>query len=267
MTCLQVAPPAAGGGEPDDRVAEVVDLIEAAAGADLVVLPELWPSGYFAFDRYRSVAQALDGPLLGELAAAARRLGTTVHAGSVVEAGPGGALHNTSVVFGPDGDRLAVYRKVHVFGYRSREQELVTGGSEVATFPLGGARAGLRAGMATCYDLRFPELFREVAGTVALYVVPAAWPAARAGHWSTLLRARAIENQAVVVGANAAGIDHGVALAGRSTVVDSWGEVVAEAGEEPGRLDATVDLDAVAAARAEFPALADRRWPRPVGGP
>jgi predicted amidohydrolase len=115
--------------------------------------------------------------------------------------------------------------------------------------------------MAICYDLRFPELFRELASRVALYVVPAAWPAARTDHWSTLLRARAIEDQAFVVGCNMAGTDHGVALAGCSTVVDPWGVVVAEAGSEPGRLDATLDLDAVAAVRSELPALADRRWP------
>ena len=189
VTCLQLEPP-----PPEAPLASyherVLGEIASLADTDLVVLPELWPAGYFAFDRYRAVAGTLDGPLLGEdgeLARLARRLGITLHAGSVVEAGAEGALHNTSAVFGPDGRRLAVYRKVHVFGYRSREQELVDGGTAVATYPLAapGSEAGaapFRAGMATCYDLRFPELFREVAGEVALYVVPAAWPAASA-YW------------------------------------------------------------------------------------
>lgn len=253
VACLQVGPP--GEGDPSTHVAAVLDRVAATAGADLVVLPELWPAGYFAFERYAEVALGLGAPLLDELAALAARLRTTLHAGSVLEAGEGGRLHNTSVVFGPDGSRLAVYRKVHVFGYRSREQELVTGGTELATFPL----AGSRAGMATCYDLRFPELFRALADDVALFVVPAAWPAARTEHWATLLRARAIENQAYVIGCNAAGHDHGVVLAGHSTVVDPWGVVVAEAGPGPVVLEAAVDLGVVGKARADFPALADRR--------
>ena len=260
VRCLQVEP-----GDPERVLAEV----ERASPGDLVVLPELWPAGYFAFDRYRAVATPLDGPLLGEdgeLSRLAGRLGITLHAGSVVEAGADGVLHNTSAVFGPDGRRLAVYRKVHVFGYRSREQDLVTGGTKVATYPLAvpGSAAGaapFRAGMATCYDLRFPELFRAMADEVACYVVPAAWPAARTGHWSALLAARAIEDQAFVVGCNAAGTDHGVALAGRSAVVDPWGAVVAEAGEGPQGLVVSIELEAAGAARAEFPALADRRWP------
>lgn len=270
MACLQLEAPAPGEGVEarQERVQDdLADLAGAGTGVDLVVLPELWPAGYFAFDRYREVATPLDGPLLGEsgaLAGLARRLSAVVHAGSVVEAGPGPEhpLHNTSAVFGPDGRRLAVYRKIHVFGYRSAEQELVAPGEEVATFEL----SGLRAGMATCYDLRFPELFRRLAGDVACYVVPASWPAARADHWTTLLRARAIEDQAYVVGCNAAGTDHGVALAGRSAVVDPWGQVVAEAGEGPCRLDVTVDLDAVAAVRAEMPVLADRRLRDPGAG-
>lgn len=268
VSCWQLAPPVAEDPSAADvrhRVEEVLGLVEGAAGSDLVVLPELWPAGYFAFDRYAEVAEALDGPLAGELARLARRLGTTLHAGSVVERAANGALHNTSLVFGPDGRRLARYRKVHVFGYESLEQELVTGGTELATYPVG--EGGVRVGMATCYDLRFPELFRAMADEVSLYVVPAAWPAARAAHWAALLRARAIENQAYVVGCNAAGIDHGVALAGHSCVIDPWGELVAESGEAPGRLDAVVDPERVTAARASFPALADRRWSLPgVGG-
>ncbi len=264
VACLQVGPPDGAdpdGADPVGHVAAVLDRVAASAGADLVVLPELWPAGYFGFDRYRDVAMDLGGPVLEELAALAGRLGATVHAGSILEAGEGGRLHNTSVVFGPDGRRLAVYRKVHVFGYESREQELVTGGSDLATFPLTGEWGTVRAGMATCYDLRFPELFRALADDVALFVVPAAWPAARAEHWATLLRARAIENQVYVVGCNATGTDHGVLLAGRSMVVDPGGVVLSEAGQEPTTMDVSIDPEGAAAARATFPALADRRLP------
>jgi predicted amidohydrolase len=115
-------------------------------------------------------------------------------------------------------------------------------------------------GFAVCYDLRFPELFRAFASQgTEIFLVPSAWPAARLGHWRLLAQARALENQAYLVGCNAAGEDHGTALAGHSMVVSPWGEVVAEAGDEPTVLRATIDLETVRSAREEFPALRDRR--------
>lgn len=233
----------------------------AAGGAELVVLPELWYTGYFAFDRYAVDASALDGQLPGRLSRLASSLGIILHAGSLIEtvplAGADSKLTNSSLVFGPDGSMLARYAKVHVFGYGSREPELVEGGRAMATYPF----AGIRVGMAICYDLRFPELFRGLADQVSVYVVPATWPAERVGHWSTLLRARAVENQAFVIGCNAAGVNGGVALGGFSVVIDPWGEVVAEADATPRRLDATVDFAVAAQARATFPALRDRVLP------
>lgn len=253
VTCLQLEPPTEVG-DLDPYHERVLAQISQIDGADLVVLPELWHVGYFAFDRYSDEATDLDGPLLRSLADAARRKQTTLHIGSVLEAGD--RIYNTSVVFGPDGIELARYRKIHVFGYRSKERQLVGAGDRLQTFSLGGAQVG----MAICYDLRFPEIFRAMADQVALYVVPATWPTARVDHWSTLLRARAIEDQAFVIGCNTAGTNGDVALGGNSMVVDPGGAVVAAAGFEPQRLDAVVDLDHVAAVRSDFPALADRVW-------
>ena len=147
---------------------------------------------------------------------------------------------------------MHTYRKVHLFGYGSREQELLTPGEHV------GAHGQLA--LSTCYDLRFPELFRiQVDDGSQLFLVAAAWPLARLEHWQLLLRARALENQSFVLACNAAGRQGEVELAGRSAVVDPWGTVLAEAGTGPQTLTLDVDPDVATRARKEFPALADRR--------
>lgn len=233
-----------------DRVVAIADQV-AGTRADLVLLPELWATGYFAFDDYAATAQPLDGPLVATLAAAARAAGATLHAGSIVER-DGDRIFNTSLLFGPDGTLRHTYRKVHLFGYGSREQELLTPGEKTAGF---GTLA-----LSTCYDLRFPELFRaQVDAGAELFLVAAAWPAARLAHWQLLLRARALENQSWLLACNAAGSQGSVALAGRSAVVDPWGTVVAEAGDRAEVLTVDLDPELPARARAEFPALADRR--------
>jgi predicted amidohydrolase len=254
VACLQAGPI---GDDVAARRAEAVRLVESAAGAELIVLPELWPTGYFAFDDYRATAEALDGPTVTALAQAARNTGAHVVLGSFVEAGEDG-LHNTTALLAPDGQVLASYRKMHVFGYGSREVELITGGRQPVTV---ATDLGV-LGLAICYDLRFPELFRAMVDQGAeIFVVPAAWPGARTEHWRVMARARAIENQAYVIACNGAGVGTpGAAeLAGHSAVIDPWGEIDAEAGPTPAILRAVVHRDRVAACRADFPALADRR--------
>lgn len=238
-----------------DHLASVMRQVQDLRGADLIVLPELWNVGYFSFDAYAAEAEAVPGSTTERLGELARSMEATLHAGSILERHPqSGDLYNTSVVFSPQGTVIATYRKMHVFGYQSRERELVSGGSSTASFEIGGAQAGL----SICYDLRFPEIFRTQADDVALYVVPATWPAARVSHWRALLRARAIENQAFVIGCNAAGANGGVELGGHSAVIDPLGEVLAEAVAEPTTLRTKIDLEAVRTTRADFPALRDR---------
>ncbi len=248
------------------RVEAVAERVAQLRDADLVVLPELWSTGYFAFDAYREQAQSLDGPLVARLAAAAREARAVVVAGTILEAASDGRLHNTAVVLGPDGELALAARKHHVFGHASREAELVAGGDDV---PVAATPVG-RIGVGVCYDLRFPELFRLHAdGGAELLVVPAAWPAARREHWRLLVRARAVENQAFVLACNGAGVDHGTRLAGHSAVVDPLGGVLAEASDEPTVVRAELSLDALTAARADFAVLADRRLtvaaPQPAG--
>jgi predicted amidohydrolase len=234
-----------------ERVAGVAEQVAACAG-DLVLLPELWATGYFAFDDYAATAQPLDGPLVRTMGAAAAAAGVTLHAGSMVERDAAGRLHNTSLLFDADGTLVHTYRKVHLFGYGSREQELLSPGSSVAGH---GSTA-----LSTCYDLRFPELFRaQVDGGALLFLVAAAWPLSRLAHWQVLLRARALENQSFLLACNAAGRQGTVELAGRSAVVDPWGTVLAEAGGGAETLTVEIDPDLAVRARKEFPALADRR--------
>jgi predicted amidohydrolase len=165
-------------------------------------------------------------------------------------------------VLGPDGALLASYRKVHRFGFGAGEPKLLEAGDGVVTvdLPLGEGGAPVTTGLATCYDLRFPELFRALVDRGAeLVLLPAAWPAARAEHWSLLVRARALEDQVALVAAGTAGTHAGHAMAGRSAVVSPRGQVLAELGDEEGVLVADVDLADAARYRAEFPVLADRR--------
>ncbi|QZX98653.1 carbon-nitrogen family hydrolase [Halobaculum rubrum] len=258
----------------DGNLDRALTAIAAAAdrGADLVALPELWNVGYFAFEAYERGAEALSGPTLSRLAEAARDHDIAVLAGSVVEdlaeSAAAGAdvpaddgLANTAVLFDSDGDRRAVYRKHHLFGYESAETRLLTPGEALPVVDL----LGVRIGVTTCYDLRFPEQFRALVdggdgdGEVDLVLVPSAWPYPRVEHWRTLPRARAIENLAYVATANGSGSFEEADLVGRSTVYDPWGTTLASTGEEPALVTAEIEPDRVANVREEFPALRDRR--------
>jgi predicted amidohydrolase len=234
------------------RVDRVAAIVRTQHGADLVVLPELWPNGGFAYDRWEAAAQPLDGPVVAGLRGAARELGALVHMGSLVERDETGRLFNTSVLLGGDGEILATYRKIHLFGFGEGEPKLMTAGDDVVVHDA--------LGLATCYDLRFPEQFRRLLDAGAeVVLIPAAWPAKRVAHWRLLAQARAVENQSYVIACNTAGTHSGVAMGGGSIVVDPWGTVLAEAGTDEEVLVVDLDSDLVARTRSSFPILADRR--------
>jgi predicted amidohydrolase len=243
------------------RVARVLAMTaEVAADHDLVVLPELWPIGAFAVDLMEPSAEPIDGPLVRALAELAADARVWMFGGSFPEraSGPDGLPQhfNTQVVLRPDGSLAAAYRKVHLFGFNGGETTVMSSGEQLVAVdaPLG------RTGLATCYDLRFPELFRRlVADGAEAFVVPAGWPERRQAHWQVLARARAIESQAYVLACNEAGTHAGVPIAGLSMVVDPQGEVLAEAGPGEEVLSVEVDPARVAAWRGAFPALEDRR--------
>ena len=172
--------------------------------------------------------------------------------GSLVERDETGSLFNTSVLLGADGEVLTTYRKVHLFGFGEGEPKLMTPGDGPVVHD------GL--GLATCYDLRFPEMFRALLdGGAEVVLMPAAWPAKRVHHWRLLAQARAVEDQLYVVACNTGGTHSGVPMGGHSMVVDPWGEVLAEAGDDEEVLVVDIDLEHVRRTRATFPVLADRR--------
>ena len=254
--------------EVDGNRRRAVDAIERAAadGADLVVLPELFNVGYFAFEAYARTAEGLGGETLAQLATVAADRDVAVLAGSLVEDLEASAvagfevpatdgLANTAVFLDADGEQRAVYRKRHLFGYGSEESSRLVAGERCPTVDY----RGFTVGVTTCYDLRFPELYRRLVDAgVTLTLVPSAWPYPRIEHWRLLPRARAVENQMYVAAANGAGEFETAELLGRSTVYDPWGTNLASASDDPALVTTTVDPERVAAVRKEFPALADR---------
>lgn len=256
-----------------ERVDRVTAQIESLPEADLVVLPELWAHGGFASDSWAGQAETLDGPTVRRLADLARKRGSWLHGGSIIERAADGAdpgregrgLWNTSVLFAPDGELCATYRKIHRFGFGDGEPRLLEAGIELAVTEASFSGAAADIGLATCYDLRFPELFRGLLDRGSgLVVVPAAWPLPRVEHWRLLGRARAVENQTWMLQCNTAGTHRGITMGGHSQVVAPTGEVVGELGEDEGVLAIEIDLDLVARIRESFPVLDDRRLPAPA---
>lgn len=241
-------------------------LVEQAArrGASFVALPENFL--YMGPERDKArAAEALDGPSLTRMGQTAARLGIHLLAGSIAESGgPEGRLYNTSVLFGPDGGRLAVYRKIHLFdvdipdGARYRESETIEPGGE----PVAVRTALATVGLSICYDLRFPELYRALSRRGAeLLCVPAAFTLHTGkDHWEVLLRARAIENLCYLVAPAQFGRHSERRVTyGRALVADPWGTVLATAGDGEGLAVAPVDLERLARVRRELPALSHRR--------
>jgi predicted amidohydrolase len=244
--------------QPEENFARLAPAIAdaAAQGARLVVLTEMYSTGFsMKTDR---VAEPFAGPSTAFLVEQARANDVWV-CGSLPERAEEHALPaNSLVLAAPDGAAHR-YAKIHPFTY-AREHEHYAAGDAHVTVDVEGVRTSLFV----CYDLRFADEFWSLAATTDLYVVVANWPAVRRNHWRALLRARAIENQAYVVGVNRVGLggaEGGSRLeyAGDSVILDPLGEPVAEGGADETTLLADVDPARVAAVRAEFPFFADRR--------
>jgi predicted amidohydrolase len=246
------------------RLGRIADMCTTARGADLIVLPELWPAGYFAFEAYADSAEPLDGDTVSAARDWARDLQCHLHLGSFVEGAEDGRLYNTAVLLNPRGEITFAYRKIHLFGVGSREPELLTPGRDVVTVPTGRGTVGA----AICYDLRFPELWRALVdeGAIAA-IVPAAWPAGRLEHWRMFTTCRAVEEQIVVIACNAVGTQSGVLLGGHSRVVSPSGDVLVEASSDEGVTVVEVDLSVVDTVRRDHPALENRQLNFAVPGP
>jgi len=229
-------------------------LVDQASSSDLILLPEMWPTGFFRFERYPVEAEPIDGPVVQAFREKAAAIGRHILMGSFVERNTEG-LFNTSLLIDAQGRVSAVYRKIHLFGYQSSERDLLTPGTAVVVTDTPWGKAGL----ATCYDLRFPEQFRKMVDLGAvLFLVVSAWPAVRLEPWVLFNRVRAMENQAFLISSNCAGVDAGSPYAGRSMVVDPLGNILAQGGEKECMITVEIDIDQVASVRKEFSALHDR---------
>tara|TARA_R110000782_G_scaffold124058_6_gene215567 strand:- start:564 stop:1379 length:816 start_codon:yes stop_codon:yes gene_type:complete len=255
----------------EDRAANhrlVEDMLDGAdvRPGDLIVLPELFDVG---FSLNLDAAPDASGETLAFLLRLADDLGVTVHGGRAVRpCDCDKALNLVTVTRGADapgavaGGEPAVlceYAKIHPFSY-GREGESYRGGEGLGSYEWVGEDGRLSVCPAVCYDLRFPELFRIGAARGAeAFVIGANWPAARQGHWRALLIARAIENQAAVLGVNRCGNDPYLAYAGGTIAVSPKGAVIGELGDEPGVLTVSIDPAEIRSWREAFPALKDMR--------
>ena len=272
IACVQLN----ASGVKADNIAKAETLVAraAATGADVVVLPEKW-NAWGGPDVLRAAAEPLDGgETVTAMSAWAKLHGITLVGGSFTEERAGHEkLSNTCPVFDPDGDLVVVYRKIHMFdvqigGQVYRESETEEPGEEIVVCDAEGWRLGLT----TCYDLRFPELYRILAlGGAELVTAPAAFTLFTGkDHWEILIRARAIENQLYVAAANQWGAHApGKASYGRSMIVDPWGVVLAVAPDEDTVITAEIDRARMERVRSSIPSLANRqpaayRWPASV---
>ena len=236
-------------GEPVKNLVRAEAMLNEAAsrGAQAALLPELWTTGY-SLDRLDELAEERGGPTLQFLRRVAQHLNMAIVGGSFPERGTDG-IYSTCHMIGPDGSLLASYSKEHLFPLLKEPDYLKPGPPGVVTnTPLG------RWGTLICFDIRFPESARRLAyrGARVLWV-PAEWPHPRLEHWRTLLRARAIENQLFVVAANRTGTGDNTQWAGHSTIIDPWGNILAEAGEEETVLVADLEMGLVDEVRARIP--------------
>lgn len=230
----------------------------ARRGSDIISFPEMWTTGFNWLNNERLAA--LHDKVVDRVAGMAETYGIWIN-GSMLALNEAGKVSNTSFLFNSKGEQAGVYRKTHLFSLLHEDAHMAPGDElTVVETPWG------RAGLAICYDIRFPELFRTYAlKGVEIVFCPMAFPYPRLDHWKILVRARAIENQMFMVGINQVGIeDFGsdgiVTYFGDSVIIDPWGRTVIEAGEtDEMLLTATICMDRVREIRANMTVLADRR--------
>ncbi|MBK8029230.1 MAG: carbon-nitrogen family hydrolase [Anaerolineae bacterium] len=234
------------------QTAEELITDAAKRGSHLVMLPELWSTGY-ALNQAKDLASPLNVGIFAQLATWSTQNKISI-VGSVMEK-RGLEVANSSAFYAPNGKMIGVYRKIHLFRLMEEDRYLQPGSAPLMMdLPWGPT------GMAICYDLRFPELFRKYAVQGAkLILLVSAWPIERIEHWRALLIARAIENQCYMAAVNAVGQTGNAVFGGHSMIVDPWGKVVIEVGESPTLATADIDLDQVDRIRAKIPVFEDRR--------
>lgn len=225
----------------------------AAKDHDLIVLPEVWTTGY-SLGKIASIAESMDGPTITALQEIAKENNCSVLAGSIAMLHDG-KIYNTSVAINRAGEVVSLYDKVHLFGMFN-EEKFFAPGSNFNVFDLDG----ITCGSTICYDLRFPELYRHLAlGGAKIIFCPAEWPTARGDIWDLLSKARAAENHLFLIAVNCAGTFKGAPFYGHSKVVDPMGKVLVEGSDEEEILSVDIDLEAIDKVRSRLNALDDVR--------
>jgi len=240
----------------EDRITHAEQLIDSAAGSDLILLPEIWNIGWWSFDIYREASEPIRGETISRIAERAKAVNAYILAGSIVER-RGDSLHNTAVLLDPKGQIVAKYSKMHLLGWAgAREAELMKRGQEVVTVK---TDLGI-LGLSICYDLRFPELFRKMAVNhgVEIFLLIAAWPIVRLDNWRELCHARATENLCFLISCDSAGINRGKQYLGHSAIVDPLGTSIASAGIYESVVEGGIDTAEIYKIREFIPALNDR---------
>jgi len=264
QNCRMAAIQMVSGPRVADNLAAAGHLIADAVGqgAQLVALPEYFPIIGADGDRVRAREDFGDGPIQDWLAATARRHGVWIFAGTIpLTASVADRMRNSTLVFDPAGKCVERYDKVHLFGFTKGEESydesaFIEAGTELVAVdtPFG------RVALSICYDLRFPELYRNL-GSVDLILMPAAFTETTGrAHWEILLRARAIENQCYLLAVGQGGRhENGRVTHGNSMIVDPWGEILDRKMKGPGVVIADLDHDRIAEIRESLPALAHRK--------
>ena len=243
-------------GLPEVNRTKATEMIDKVMGSqcntDILVLPEMWTTAY-ELAKIKEICD-LDGmPTSALISEAARSRQVNIVAGSYASQKEG-KVYNTAYVFDRMGNNIAKYEKIHLFKLM-QEHQYMEAGQTHCIFEL----EGVKCGIIICYDLRFPELTRKLAlQGIKLLFVPAQWPSARLEHWTTLLKARAIENQIFVAAVNRAGRSAQDEFAGGSMIISPWGEILAQADYKEQILSAELDLDLIRQARTKIDIIGDR---------
>lgn len=247
----------------DGKVQENIDKVASLfhskdlSNTDVVVLPEMWTSGYDLPNIHDYADNNLE-PTFSILSELAKQYEVNIVAGSVPNIKDSNGVYNTAFVINTQGELVHEYSKMHLVPMLDEPEYLKAGNESVKTFKLNGENAGL----AICYDLRFPELFRDLtmSGAKVIFIV-AEWPIERTDHWLTLLKARAIESQCYIVAANIVGTQSNqTTFAGHSIIINPFGEVLTEASsDEETVISADLDLDYIEKIRQDIPIFDSRR--------
>lgn len=231
------------------------DLYKEGTRPEQILFPEVWATGFFNTKDYQGEAEQEKGITYDLISSWAEKFNAYIHTGSFVEK-EDECYYNTSLLIDPKGKVVGKYRKIHLFGFQSEETKVLNPGSRIEVVRTEYGKVGL----STCYDLRFPELFRSMVNLGAEYfLVTSAWPIARLAHWKLFNQVRAIENQSFIISCNGVGTIGGTQLGGHSMVVNPWGEIIASANSEETVISCEIDPNEIPKNRNEFPALKDKK--------